>query len=418
MTDIADDLPPLLGRAFPPNGLASGWRKALAELQRVLDSEIAPEAAQHDAVGRYPTAAIAALKRSGVLKTSVPVTLGGGGAPNRFSLEAQVRIAAADSSVAQIFKIHDECVREIVVYCPDALRPHLARAVLADQAIIGLAVAEAGKRADAPWKTTCRPRPDGGFIIDGQKIYTTGAAEADYIAVWAYNPEIEGTADNPRLGAQLNLVARNAPGLTVHRDWDALGQRATDSGMITFKGVHTDPLLRASLPGRAPLTYAPLRYQAGFAAVLVGIGIGAVRAAVPFVVKHSRPWSSAGVENAADDPYVRRLTGELVADLAAAYTLTLATGELLDAADRGEIDRTSIALPIYAAKSAASRAGMRAASEIYALMGTRAAARAAGFDRHWRNARTLSLHDPVDWKNAEIGRHVLSGWDPPFGVFQ
>ena len=108
----------------------------------------------------------------------------------------------------------------------------------------------------------------------------------------------------------------------------------------------------------------------------------------------------------------------MTADLASAYAITLATGDLLDAFERGQIDRTAVAIPIYAAKSAASRASVRATSEIYALMGTRAAARSAGFDRFWRDARTLSLHDPVDWKNAEIGRHALTGWDPPPGLYQ
>ena len=77
-----------------------------------------------------------------------------------------------------------------------------------------------------------------------------------------------------------------------------------------------------------------------------------------------------------------------------------------------------LAVPIYAAKAAASRAAGRATSEIYAWLGTRGAARTNGFDRYWRNARTLSLHDPVDWKHEEVGHHVLTGWDPPPGIYQ
>jgi len=115
---------------------------------------------------------------------------------------------------------------------------------------------------------------------------------------------------------------------------------------------------------------------------------------------------------------VRRLAGELTADLAAAYALTLATGDLIDAHEGGQIDRTALAAPVYAAKAAASRAGVRATSEIFALMGTRSVARAHAFDRFWRNARTVSLHDPVDWKHAELGQHVLTGWDPPPGIYQ
>lgn len=411
-------LPPLLGSAFPPNGLAPEWNEYIVRLQKVLDTEVEPLAVEHDAAGRYPTRSVAALKRSGIFHTGVRKDMGGPGAPHRLSLEAQVRIAAADSSLAQVFKIHDELVREISVYCPDSFRPWLAERVLKDNAVIGLAVAEAGKKVDDPWQTQCKPRPDGGFTINGTKIYTTAAAEADYIAVWAVNPDAPGVKENPRAGGQLNFVPRDTPGVKVHRDWDALGQRATDSGMITFTDVLTDPGMKASVPGKAPISHAPLRYQAGFAAVLVGIALAGIRAAVPFVSSKARPWPSAGVDNAADDPYVRRLAGELVSDLVAAYALTLSCGELLDAADRGEVTRTQVAVPIYAAKAAASRAAMRLTSEMYALMGTRSAMRNTGMDRFWRNARTMSLHDPLEWKYAEIGRHVLSGWDPPFGINQ
>jgi alkylation response protein AidB-like acyl-CoA dehydrogenase len=413
-----DTLPPLLHSAFPPSGVPEAFVPHLIALQKVLDEEIEPAAAEVDARGRYPAAAVEALKRSGILKTAVPVAFGGAGAPHRVSLEAQVRIAIADSSVAQVFKIHDELVREIFVYAPDALRPRLAKAIIEDNAIIGLAVAEAGRKVDDPLKTTATLRPDGGFIVDGRKIYTTGAAEADLIAVWAFNSEAPGVSKNPLLGATLNLAPKGSAGVTIHRDWDALGQRGTDSGTVTFDRVRIDPSWRGNTAGSFSPPHASLRYQAGFAAVLVGIGVAALRAASKFVVQQSRPWPSGGVDNAADDPYVRRLTGELAADLAAAYALTLATGDLLDAAERGGIERTRVAAPIYAAKSAASRAAVRASSEIFALMGARSAARANGFDRFWRNARTISLHDPVDWKNAELGRHVLTGWDPPPGLYQ
>ncbi|HEU4657287.1 MAG TPA: acyl-CoA dehydrogenase family protein, partial [Capillimicrobium sp.] len=123
-------------------------------------------------------------------------------------------------------------------------------------------------------------------------------------------------------------------------------------------------------------------------------------------------------DSAAADPTVRRLTGELVADLVAAYTAVIATGDLLDAFEAGEIDRTQLAVPVYAAKVAATTAALRATSEIYTLMGTRSAKRSLGFDRHWRNARTLSLHDPVEWKRVEIGRHVLEAWEPEPGLYQ
>ncbi len=409
-------LSPLLGSVIPVPRLSDAENAALVNLCAQIDS-LEKLAAGNDVLGRYPTESVAILRETGILGLGVPREFGGVGSGHRASLEAQVRLGMADSAVAQVFKVHDELVREIFVYCPPGLRGPLAARILGDGHIIGLAVAETGRKVDDPWTSVVLPTNDG-FEMNGTKIYTTGAAEADEVAVWAFNPTAPGIDTNPLMGFQLSLVSRGTPGMTVHRDWDALGQRATDSGTITFDHVAVAADAPASEPGRAPLPQNAVRYQAGFAAVLVGIGLGAVAAAAPFVRDRARPWPSAGVDAATDDPMVRRLCGELVTDLSAAYHATMATGDLLDAFERGEVSRTELAVPIYAAKAAASRAAVRATSEVYALLGTRGAARVNGFDRYWRNARTLSLHDPVDWKHEEVGRHVLTGWDPPPGIYQ
>lgn len=413
-------LKPLAGKLIPPPGpdaLESEALAVLARVEAVLAGDISPRVADIDALGRYPDAALACLKPTGLFHAAVPKALGGLGLGHRFSLEAQLRIATVDSSVAQLFKVHDELLREIFCYCPDFQRERLAQLVLQDDAVIGLAVAEAGKTAESPMRTTLTPTADGGFICAGEKIYTTGAAGADHIATWGIDPSRADPA-NPIAGMQLVLIPRGTPGVRIHRDWDVLGQRATDSGTTTFESVKCPPEWVASVPGRGPLLQSSLRYQAGFAAILTGIGIGALIAASGFVRTRSRPWPAAGVDFAADDRMVQRQAGELAADLAAAYCAVMATASLLDAFEHAPLDRGALALPISVAKSVAHRASLRACSEIHGLMGTRSVSRRLDFDRWWRNARTLSLHDPVEYKHLELGRHLLTGWDPDPGVYQ
>ncbi|MBW8639917.1 acyl-CoA dehydrogenase family protein [Hoeflea sp. WL0058] len=411
-------LTPLLGKAFPANRIEPEFHDLFARLEQVIETDIAPMAKEVDAAGRYPTKSIAALKTTGVLHQIVPSAFGGVGVPSRVSMEIQLRLAIADSAVAQLYKVHDEIVREIYTYCPEGLKPRLASAILSDDAIIGLAVAESGKTVTDPMKTTALRRPEGGFTIEGVKIYTTAAAEADYIAVWAFNPQAEGVDDNPLNGLQLNLVPPSTPGVTIHRDWDALGQRGTDSGMITFADVKTDPDWMANEPGRVSPVSASLRYQLGFCAIMIGNAIGALREAAAFVPAKSRPWPSAGVDNAADDLLVRRTMGELTAPLVAAYSLMMDGADLLDEFEAGNISRTDLAIPVYAAKIAADKAALAATSDVFALMGTRSVAGKNGFDRYWRNVRTIALHDPVNWKQEEIGRHLLTGWEPEPGLYQ
>ncbi len=401
----------------PDAALTSEERAVVLAVEAILAAKIKPDARRNDAAGRYPTASIQALKASGLFKASLPRTLGGLGAGHRFSLEVQLRLAMADSSVAQLFKVHDELVREVLCYCPPFQRDRIAGQIVDDDAVLGLAVAEAGRMAESPMQTVARPDGRGGFIIDGAKIYTTGAAEADVIATWGFNAAA-ATAETPLLGMQMLLIPRDTPGVTIHRDWDVLGQRATDSGSITFNNVECPAQWVGSVPGKAPLLQSSLRYQAGFAAVLTGIGLGALAEATEFVRTQSRPWAAARVERACDDPMLQRTAGELAADLAAAYSLVMSTAELLDTFESTRNDRGALALPISAAKSVAHRASLRACSEIHGLMGTRSVSSRFGFDRWWRNARTLSLHDPVEYKHVEIGRHLLTAWDPEPGVYQ
>ena len=408
----------LFGDLFPPPELTAEEAAAVDDFQRVIDDELVPLARANDEHGRFPSDSVKVLKRSGILPSSVPAADGGPGRSNRFLLEIKTRLGMVDPALGQIFKTHDELVREILVYAPPERRTTLVRQLVDEHAFLGLAVAEATRKVDDPLSTIA-VRDGDGWVVSGTKIYTTGAAESDLIALWAFDPTA-ATEDEPLRGMVQFLVPPTHPGVTVHRDWDVLGQRATDSGTITFDGVRLSEADRSNAPGAGPLPWTPVLYQIGFAALLCGVGIGALKAASEFVTTRSRPWPSSGADNAGDDPYVRRLLGELAADLAAAYALTLSCGPAMDAmADPANwFPRAPYAVPIYAAKATASRAAVRATTETFALAGTRSVARSVGWDRFWRDARTMSLHDPVDWKHAEIGHHLLHAWEPPPGIYQ
>lgn len=417
MQTFDDTLPPVLGKLVPSLPWSSTEVQLLQQLEVLLRQHLAALALENDRKGRYPTASVAALKQTDLLRAALPTALGGLGIGHACSLEIQMRLARVDSAVAQLYKVHEELLREVLCYCPEFQRARIARLVTEQRQMFGLAVAEPNRSAVDPLKTTATPQADGGFLIQGFKIYTTGAAEADQIATWAYNAAAT-TPDNPVLGMQLVLIPKDTQGVTINRDWDALGQRATDSGSIKFDHVVCSPKWLASVPGKAPLIHGSVRYQAGFAAILCGIGFGALNAAIPYINERSRPWAQAGVEKASADPMILRTAGELASDLAVAWAATVQCGALLDAFERGEIDRAQLALPISAAKSAASRAAMAATGTIHALMGTGSLAGKSHFDYWWRNARTLSLHDPVEWKNVEVGRHLITGWEPEPGIYQ
>jgi alkylation response protein AidB-like acyl-CoA dehydrogenase len=205
-------------------------------------------------------------------------------------------------------------------------------------------------------------------------------------------------------------------------DWDNIGQRLTASGGVVF----TDAFLPAgNVLGPQPeglvprLSLAAIGFQLFLTQIYVGIAEGALAEAVDYTRHRGRPWFLSGVDNVVDDPHIVAGYGELVANVRAAGALTDEAARALGAAfDRGddlsEAQRADAAIAISAAKVVATRVVNETTSTVFQFVGARGTAGKYAFDRFWRNARTLTLHDPVVYKAREVGAHFLTGEHPPY----
>ena len=82
-------------------------------------------------------------------------------------------------------------------------------------------------------------------------------------------------------------------------------------------------------------------------------------------------------------------------------------GAHLTARERGEV-----AVTLTGAKLLAHRAAIEIGNQMFELTGARSTSSRHGLDRYWRNARVHTLHDPVDYKLRDLGRHALDGTLP------
>ncbi len=83
------------------------------------------------------------------------------------------------------------------------------------------------------------------------------------------------------------------------------------------------------------------------------------------------------------------------------------------ASDLDDDSAASASIAVATAKAYADRASVELAGAVFEVSGTRSALEHLNLNRHWRNARTHTLHDPVRWKIQHIGRHTLNGTPPP-----
>ncbi len=105
--------------------------------------------------------------------------------------------------------------------------------------------------------------------------------------------------------------------------------------------------------------------------------------------------------------------GELWSELQAAIHLADHSLNLVQAAWDQEwnlthAERAEVAIAVFSAKAIATRVGTDITSRVFELTGSRSTATQYGFDRYWRDLRTFTLHDPVDYKLKDIGNWLLN----------
>jgi SfnB family sulfur acquisition oxidoreductase len=380
------------------------------EVASELAAEFLPGAPARDADRVLPVAEVRLLSQRGLTSLTVPARLGGPDVPLSVVAEVLRIIATADPNIAQIPHSHFVYVNLLRWAGSRAQQDRLLGQVLAG-GMFGNAQSEAGAPTPGTVRTTLRP--DGhGYVIDGDKFYCTGAYFAQVIPVLANDPDGQSV---------VAYVPRDTPGVTIVDNWAGMGQRTTASGTVKLDGVRVDA---SAVVSRAPVFAGPQTYGA-FAQLLhtaidVGIARGALNEAVSFVQTRARPWFEAGVDRAGDDPLVIQRIGDLAVAVRAAEALLGDAGRQLDYAESeraaGRLDaqlsaETSIA--VATAKAHVDRVAVDTASALFEVCGTRSAADDLNLSRHWRNARTHTLHDPARWKLQHIGRWTLNGTPPP-----
>jgi SfnB family sulfur acquisition oxidoreductase len=372
-----------------------------------LAAKFAREAALRDAERILPHTELDELSDSGLLGITVPRSHGGAEVSARTLGEVVRLLSAADASIGQIPQNHFFFVEVLKENGTAEQRDFFYAELLAGRRF-GNALAEKGTRHALEFATRLQPRPDGSYTLTGTKNYSTGALFAHWIPVFALAPDDSLTAA---------FVPHDAPGVTVIDDWDSIGQRGTASGTVRFADVHvpTDRVVPHHLTFERPEVFGAFG-QFIHAAVDTGIARAALEEGGELIRTIARPWGESGADRAGEEPLVIQQFGELALLVRAAEALLDRAGAAIDAARRAPADEylaVEASLAVTAARAQADTASLTVANDVFALIGTRSVTGGRGLDRHWRDARTHTLHDPRRWKIQHLGNHALNGVHPP-----
>jgi alkylation response protein AidB-like acyl-CoA dehydrogenase len=370
-----------------------------------LSQELAQTAVARDVAAGVPEEEITRLRESGLLSLVVPKQYGGIGATWVDALKVVQELSKADGSIGQLYGNHLNLTALGHVGGTPAQKERFYRETAQKNLFWGNAI----NTIDTRLQLT----PDGeNFRANGIKSFGTGIAVAD-LRVFA------GVQDGVELPITF-VIPKDREGLVSNQDWDNIGQRRTDSGSFTFNNVlvYKDEIFGPPEPPDAAFaTFLGIIAQLTKTYVYLGITEGAFAAAREYTKTTTRPWITSGVESATQDPYILNHYGDFWVEIQAAVGLADKAAQKVQAAWDQDFaltytERGEVALAVFAAKALASRVGIDITNRIFEVTGTRATASKYGFDRYWRDLRTFTLHDPVDYKLKSIGDWVLNNHLP------
>ena len=363
------------------------------------------DSALRDRERRLPHDELELFSHTGLWGISVPKAYGGAGVSNTTLAQVIALISAADSSLGQIPQNHFYALEVLRVNGRPQQKQRLYAQVLAGERF-GNALAELGTK-NAHERTTHLAKAEHGFRITGRKFYATGALYAQRIPTLVVDDD----------GVQhLAFVPRDSEGLSIIDDWSGFGQRTTGSGSVVLDNVFVaaEDVVPFQSAFERPTTVGPLA-QILHAAIDTGIARAAFEDALHFVRTKTRPWIDATTDIASEDPLTLKSFGHLSVRLSAAEALLERAGEFLDIAQADPNASTVAAASIAVAEARAisTEISLAAGSTLFELAGSQATLAEHGLDRHWRNARVHTLHDPVRWKYHAIGNYYLNDENPP-----
>ncbi|WP_085044071.1 SfnB family sulfur acquisition oxidoreductase [Ensifer aridi] len=374
------------------------------EIAERLAEEFKAGAALRDREGLLPIAELDEYSESGLWSINVPKAYGGPEVSYATLARVIATIAAADPAIAQITQNHLAIVATVDLDGTEEQKKLFFSWALQGMRY-GNAFSELKSKTVAAFETKVVFEGDD-VIVNGEKFYTTGALLAHVVPIVAVDESGQG---------YLVFADRDAPGLTVTNNWSSFGQRTTASGSVKIENVRVPRSRALQVTSFDHPTVGGPVSQIIQAAIDAGIARGAIEDTINFVKNHSRPWIDSGKETAGEDLFTIAAVGDLKIKLHAAEALLEIAGRSIDVAKANPTLETVSEATIKTGESKVltTEIAILATNKLFELAGTRSTLAEHNLDRHWRNARVHTLHDPVRWKFYHVGNYYLNGVHPP-----
>ena len=392
--------------------LAVADYESIAAKYRPIFEKIAATTLDREQHRRLPFEEIQWLKQAGFGALRVPVEYGGVGFSQHQLFQLLIELAAVDSNIVQALRGHFAFVEDRLIAHRDQSQFHWFKRFVAGD-LVGNAWTEIGQVKIGDVITRVTQNQTGQLLVNGQKFYSTGTIFADWIDLFA----LDETTNQHVIAA----VSTREAGVHIQDDWDGFGQRTTGSGTLTLKDVAIERDHILLFADR--FKYQTAFYQEFHLATLAGIAQNAVEVFTAEVRKRDRIFSHGNADLVRHDPQILQVIGRASAQAFSAKTIALAVADALDDAYATHFEANEVRdqkanhiaeLQSSQGQVVISNLVLDLTSALFNSLGASASTSAKSLDRFWRNARVVSSHNPLIYKEKVIGDWEVNQTDLPY----
>jgi butyryl-CoA dehydrogenase len=370
--------------------LTDEQRDVRDEADRFAREVVGPRAAEIDETGDFPRAIVAEAARRGYLGLLVGRGAGGRGVSHMAYALAVEAVARASATVSVILAVHNSLVGHTIQSAgSDAQRGRWLGPLASGAALGAFALSEADAGTDAANQQTTARRVDGGYVLDGRKVWVANGVAATLAVVFAATtPGVRGR------GVSAFLVPLDRRGVRREPGVDSLGVRGLGCVGLALESVEVrlDERLGDESAGFAIARGALEIGRIAIAAQALGVG----QAALDEALAHARTRQTFG-RPIAEYQAVQWFLADMATELDAARMLTYKAAAAVDA---GRPVGPAAAM----AKLAASEAAHRAADKAMQVLASAGYRRGSTVERLFRDARATEIYQGT----SEVQRMIVA----------
>src|ERR671915_551877 len=390
MTAIEEALAAATGISF---ALTDEQRELRGLAREFAEREIRPKAAEYDEHSTHPADIIAKAHEVGLMNPHIPSEYGGLGLRGFDGMLIGEELSWGCSGIAVSIVANTLGSAPVMLAGSEEQKKAWLPPLLDEPLLCSFALSEPDAGSDAARIKTTAERRGDEYVINGSKMFITNAGHAAWSIVFAKTDKSSG-----HKGLTAFIVPMDAPGVTIEKHLDKMGQRATDTSAFAMADVVVPAANRLGAEGDGfKIAMQTLDFtRPGTAAGAVGVA----QAAYEHSVAYARERVTFDVPIAMHQG-VNFLIADMAAEIEAARLLTWQAAWMLDQGERATLQSSF-------AKRFAADTAMKVTTDAVQVFGGYGYMKEYPVEKLMRDAKLFQIYEGTSQiQRLVIAREIL-----------